>query len=441
MSHTILSKRSIYPHLEAIDSEIEFIPPPERDDLVSIDWLRGSVLSGKEMHRFTEFMIRHLQDFGFKVVDANKGHLGYKHSFNIQRKALDDSFEHVGRFAMTFDESSSNDGGMFELTGAGCQYLRTSWEHWFKMFEAMKKCYFRLSRVDYALDFSGNIGYNFMRKERVNVPTLAERGKNNGLFLSDFVRKKSHEQTISLAGDWTPLFLDSVSHFDYLAENYPDNGLTAYFNKIDSQNYFRVYEKGKQLLGGIEKTARGAVSPVDLSWVRIERQVNRTNTKKHIELESLIDPDPYFARGYSKLQGLFDLWIEYNNKPSVPPAEYNNPAKRKVTNSLAKKAFWAMRSTGRLVKTLVTQGFDAQSIVDILVGEKELKDYIPDLFGVDDFKSKCKQFKKALAIKKSLGSSPGVSGRIATDDLVPSEADFRAGIDVTFVPAGSDIPF
>lgn len=404
MAHTILSKRSIYPHLTPLDAPIEFIPPPERADLVSVDWIRGSVLNGKDMHRFTEFMIKHLQDFGFKIKDADKGHLGYKHSFNILRKATDGTDEHVGRFAMTFDESSSNDGGMFELTGAGCQYLRTSWEHWFRMFEAMKKCYFRLSRVDYALDFNGNIGYNFMRTEKVNVPVLAEKGKNDGLFRSDWVLNKNHDQTINLAGDWTPLALNSVSPSDYLAENYADNGLTAYFNKIDSQNYFRVYEKGKQMMAGVEKAATGAVSPVDLSWVRIERQVNRTNNKKHIELESLIDPDPYFARGYSKLQGLFDLWVEYNNVPEVPPANYNNPAKRKVTNSLAKKTFWAMRSTGKLVKTLVDVGYKAQEIVDILIGEKGLKDYIPDLLSVEGFNDQCKQFKKALSIKSRSGA-------------------------------------
>jgi DNA relaxase NicK len=312
------------------------------------------------------------KNLGMVVTNEGKGHLGYTNLFNINIKPEDsDVLKVVGRLAFSPDEKYGTHGGMLELTGSGCNIAQANWGIWYGLYIALKKTDMRLTRVDIAWDLKNNIGYNFMQHNNITVPTICKKGKLEGTFTADRAPKPS---TFGQAGDWSDMTFSQLSVDDYDPTKHCPKGLTGYFGTRASSNYWRVYEKGKEQLGNAEDAAIGSIGEVDLSWIRIEREITRKN-KEIIALEMMLDSDSYFVRGFSKLEELFNLWVDYNSGAPVSPAPYES-FQAKVKSSITKKVFWGKRAYGSLIATLKAEGMKAEQIVDLLARKTGVKGHV-----------------------------------------------------------------
>ena len=361
---------------------------PAPFNYTSVDWLRATTNIMDNFYHLAKHVIMASKHLGLKVTDLSKGHLGYTHSFAINIKSSDaKTLKRVGTLAFSPDTRQGTNGGMFELTGSGCNIFQANFSYWHGLFIALSKTKLRFTRLDIALDIKNNIGYNYMKQGNMTVPTLCRDGDEEGLFTADRAPRKSN---FNQYGDWSDMLFSRISIDEYDPSIHCLKGLTGYFGSQASSNYWRVYEKGKEQLGSAEKAAPASIGVVELSWVRIERQITRKN-KEVISLEAMLYCDRYFIRGFSGVEVLLNSWIDYNKGNAVVPAPYESFVS-KVRSSIAKKVFWGRRAYGSLVRTLINEGMKAEQIIEMLARKEGVKGHVEGHLDIDELVNRSSYF-------------------------------------------------
>ena len=344
---------------------------PSDVNITSVDWLR---VTTTDLAAFDATMGDLLADGGiFNNADMDvkwteKGLHGYTASASILIWKDNDHLT-VGHIAIS--ETGRNKGGMVELTGAGCKILQLEYpELWLELYSVFQYHDWRISRVDVALDLSGE----YALEMGYTVPKFLRSAKNDGLFQSDRLRNPNMKQSVSQAGDWSDLIVGNLNPDTYNPLEHCPAGLTAYVgNRKTADDFFRVYEKGKELLGAMAEP-----ESVDRGWVRIEHEMSRKATGRTIPLEVMIMPDAHFAEGRSNVRDVLDKLRAYQALEAAKQWQ-REQFKREKGLLLSKKLHWARQSYGRLVRTLVEKGMDSDTIIEWLSRTSGLKEFVFDL--------------------------------------------------------------
>ena len=269
-----------------------FVPHEPHDALAhvtKVDWLRVTVSDVDAFTGTLNDLEGILFDADIAIQWMDKGLHGYEKSAALQVWRDSDvlTVGHIGR-----SEGGRNRGGLFELTGTGCKILCLEYPAlWDELYSLLVYHEWRISRVDVALDLPGD----WCRQHGYTVPTLFRAAVNAGLLKSDRLRNPNLQQSFSTAGDWSALVVGNITPDDYDPLQHCPAGLTAYIgNRKSSDDFFRIYEKGKELLGAMAEP-----ESIDRAWVRIEHEMSRKASGRTIPLDVMLRPDDYFCTGRS----------------------------------------------------------------------------------------------------------------------------------------------
>ena len=344
-------------------------PAPVTDiQITNVDWLR---LTTSDLTAFNgsmgdiESILEHA-DIDIRWND--KGLHGYEKSASLLIWR-DNDYLTIGHLASS--ETGRNKGGLFELTGTGCKVLALeNYDLWLELYAVLQYHEWRISRVDVALDLSGD----YATDNGYTVPKLFQQAVNDGLFKSDNLRNPNMKQSFSMAGDWSELAVGNLTPATYDPIEHCPAGLTAYIgNRKSSDDFFRIYEKGKELLGRMAEP-----ESVDRGWIRIEHEMSRKASGREIPLDVMIRPDHYFCAGRSGVRAIMD---KLRADKSLQQAQQwqREQFKREKGLLLSKKIHWAKHSYGRLFRTLTEQGIDPEQIIDWLSRTDGLKEFVFDI--------------------------------------------------------------
>ncbi|MEZ5453077.1 MAG: replication initiation factor domain-containing protein [Thiothrix sp.] len=341
-------------------------------NVTSVDWLRVTIT---DLDNFNATMAD-LTGGGHGILDnadidvkwTDKGMHGYDTSAALL-VWRDNDYLTVGHIA--YAETGRNRGGLLELTGTGCKVLQL--EHpalWLELFNLLQYHDWRVSRVDVALDLSGE----YAREHGYTVPKLFEQAVNTGLFQSDRLRNPNMKQSFSMAGDWSALAVGNLTPATYDPLEHCPAGLTAYIgNRKTADDFFRVYEKGKELLGGMAEP-----DSVDRGWIRIEHEMSRKASGREIPLDVMLRPDHYFAANRGGVRAILDQLRDHQALQAAKEWQ-REQFKREKSLLLSKKVHWARHSYGRLMRTLIEQGISPAEIIEWLSRTSGLKEFVFDL--------------------------------------------------------------
>lgn len=358
------------------------------ESLVIVDWL--TLTFGEKDPDLHTVIISNLydmlEDAGISIIARSRGLYNYDNS--AQLKIISDlgADVSVGNIA-----HSERQGVMLELSGAGCEAMRSTMRDLYVFAQVHTA---RITRVDLALDLSSE----YCTSTGFTVPRQGMLAQN-GDYASNYGSKK---QSISTVGAWNDLLFGGVSCDDYDPLKHASGGLTLYVGANTSENQIVIYEKGKQLLGGIEQKdldlimsdyrrvserkrnslINNGFDPYYLdkrAWVRIERRIRRGGHKKDIPLAFMLDPDSAFCLDFPRLSDVYASYADYVQR-EIDLVEYRAQRKANAKNILISgKIFWAKRQYGRLVQTLFREGFTAEEIFTVLAREQGLKDFVFDI--------------------------------------------------------------
>lgn len=338
--------------------------------LTKIDWLRSTntnLESFKSTMRKIDGNGGLLSKAGIEVRWTEKGLHGYEQSAQLLlRKGNDDL--HLGHLALS--EQGRNKGGLLELTGAGCKLFQLQHPKlWQKLHSLLVNFKWRVSRVDIALDLHGD----YCIEKGYTVPSLFDLAVNNQLFQSDKLRNPNMKQVFNTSGDWSSLVTSTITPASYDPIKHSKAGLTAYIgSRKSSADFFRIYEKGKELLG-----AEAEPDSTERAWIRIEHEMTRKGTGREIPLDTMLRPDEYFAINRA---GARELMHELRASLSMQEVQHVQIThyKRETSLSLSRKVHWAKHSYGRLFRTLIQRGIDYEQIINWLSRSDGLKEFIFD---------------------------------------------------------------
>ena len=354
------------------------------EDIAHIDWFRATATGSDILFAVDAFsdLLTHdddgLIDTDFVFNHSDKGLLGYPKSVRIAI-LTDGGLQNCGTISYQDDPLSSNCGVMLDLSGQFFAYLKSACPA--KVFNIYEFCAgygFRVSRLDNALDLSGE----YCRLNNITVPNLMNEGKHRGLFNSEYSRNGT-PLSPSVAGDWSIFVAGSdnvISIQEYDPAVHASKGLTVNFGSRKQPNFFRVYEKTKQLISLAEL---GDDHDLDKWAVRIEHEIKRDKDGSPIPLEILLAPDAFFGLGRPDLRALFDRYALFLTAPA-PALVHKERFQKNAVVSLKAKIFWGKRAYGRLVRTLHNSGMSNDEIFDELVRDVGLKDFVYDLVGADN---------------------------------------------------------
>lgn len=314
-----------------------------------------------------------LEEAGLQVHWTDKGMHGYDVSASI-KIWKDNDYLTVGSIA--YSEGGRNKGGLFELTGVGCKVLQLEYPAlWLELYNVLMLTDWRISRVDIALDLSGD----YAKEHGYTVPLLFKQAVNEGLFKSDAQRNPLMKQSTQPAGDWTPLLFGGISAETYDPLKDCPAGLTAYIgNRKSSDDFFRIYEKGKQLLGAMAEP-----ESIDRGWVRIEHEMSRKASGRTIPLDVMLRPDEYFCAGRSNVRAIMEQLRAHRDLQAIQSWQ-RAQFKREKGLLLSKKVHWARHTYGRLLRTLQDKGLSDSEIVEKLSRTAGLKEFVFDLLEVSN---------------------------------------------------------
>ena len=352
-------------------SQLQNTAPQADLNVTAVDWLR---VTCTDLDNFNATLsdltgeggILNSADMDVKWTD--KGMHGYEKSAAVLIWR-DNDYLTVGHIA--YAETGRNKGGLFELTGTGCKVLQLEYPTlWLELFDLLQYHDWRVSRVDVALDLSGE----YAREHGYTVPKLFEQAVNAGLFQSDRLRNPNMKQSFSMAGDWSPLAVGNLTPATYDPLEHCPGGLTAYIgNRKTADDFFRVYEKGKELLGAMAEPDN-----IDRGWVRIEHEMSRKASGREIPLDVMIRPDAYFAANRSGVRAILDQLRDHQALQAAKEWQ-REQFKREKSLLLSKKVHWARHSYGRLMRTLLEQGISPVDIIEWLSRTSGLKEFVFDL--------------------------------------------------------------
>jgi DNA relaxase NicK len=330
------------------------------DHYVIVDWLRFTGRGFGSLSLLDELIYDLTEEVSCNIIPTGKGRLGYSQSLNIVVYRDDGQPFSIGVIAYDNDPDSSQCGFMFDLTGAGCQYFR---EHNYLQYLAhfIDSYGLRITRLDLALDL---IDTDY------TVPNILLSHNNLGIFNSAKSGGKSLNN--SLSGDWSPFVVGNVSVHDYDVQSHCPTGLTAYFGSRKSPNFFRVYEKGKQILGNLPEHDPS----VPLNWVRVEHEWKYDKNHPPIPPLAIVYPDHYFLAGRGA-RSFLDHCYKKNAYP-VPSEVRSKTIKHTKSLLLSHKVRWAKHQYGKLVKTLLDSGLSPEDVVLCLSRSSVIPDCIYD---------------------------------------------------------------
>lgn len=346
--------------------------------IVKVDWLRASIKGLDSTHYCPDQLedillyddVHGVPNTDLVIRPTSKNILGYpvvKQIFFYANNQL----TVVGSICYNDDVSSSNCGCLFDATGTLCTYLQEQCPTtWFRLVEYLASLSFRLTRVDLALDIDGA----YARSSRLTVPRFLMLGKNADYFSSSHSRN-GQSMTYATMGDWSDLAVGDITIDDYDAAKHAPKGLTATFGARSSPNFFRVYEKGKQLLGMADEPD----TSIDRHWVRVEQEIKRDKDGSPIPYECLLEPDAWFAIGRPCLRKLLSDYAVFLGRHATISAVRNTFSKKERNLSVKRKIFWAKRAYGRLIRTMLDTGIDKDDVVSYLCREQGLKNFIYDI--------------------------------------------------------------
>lgn len=365
------------------NSQLEKPTFNDQDSITALDWLR---LTTNDLKNYRDTLnelttspehgvMAHddqctgiLEEAGMKVHWTDKGLHGYDVSASI-KIWKDNDYLSVGHIA--YSEAGQNKGGLFELSGVGCKVLQLEYPQlWLELYNVLLLADWRISRVDIALDLSGD----YAKEHGYTVPLLFKQAKNEGLFKSDAQRNPLMKQTFQTAGDWSDLVCGNMSAEAYDPIKHCPAGLTAYIgNRKSSDDFFRIYEKGKQLLGAMAEP-----ESVDRGWVRIEHEMSHKASGRKIPLDVMLRPDEYFCAGRAHVRCIMELLREHRDLQAIQSWQ-RAQFKREKGLLLSKKVHWAKHTYGRLLRTLQDKGFSDSEIIEKLSRTSGLKEFVFDL--------------------------------------------------------------
>lgn len=337
-------------------------------NVTKIDWLRATVQDVESFMHTLGDLEGILKSANIEIFWTDKGLHGYDKSAKLFIRN-DGEVMTMGNIAMA--EGGRNQGGMVELTGKGCNWLQLNYPKlWIELHDLFVCFEWRFSRCDIALDLPGQ----YCLDNGLTVPSLFKRAVHSGLFRSEKLRNPNMKQTFSMAGDWSELVVSGVTPENYDPLVDCPAGLTAYVgSRKGSADFFRVYEKGKELLG-----AQAEPESIDRAWVRVEHEMSRKGTGREMPLDIMLRPDNYFALDRPAARQLMNDLRESLEVADAYQVHLNNYNKEKGL-SLEKKVHWARYSYGRLFKTLVDKGHEYDEIIGWLSREEGLKEFIDDM--------------------------------------------------------------
>jgi len=346
--------------------------------LVKVDWLRASI-RGLDS---TAFVPGDLEDIllydemsgdcstDLVIRESSQNILGYPHVKKIFFYA-NNELTACGSIAYNDDVSASNCGCLFDATGVLCSYLQQCVPAvWLRLVSYLAGYKFRVTRVDLALDIDGV----FAELGGWTVPRFLQLGKYDNWFASSHSRN-GQAMAYNQFGDWSDMSVGDLLVKDYDPTKHSPKGLTATFGGRTSPNYFRVYEKGKQLLG----LADDADNSIDRRWVRIEQEIKRDKDGSDIPFEALLEPDAWFCIGRDNLRALLSSYAAWLGSKTVIAAQRAVFSRKERSLSIKRKVYWAKRSYGRLVRTMLESGYDKDGVVEALLREQGLKNFLYDI--------------------------------------------------------------
>ena len=371
------AKRSPLVHRERLPvvapDEKNFVTiKPINKNVTSVDWLRTTT---NDLDAFKSTLSELdgdnglLENAGFDVKwRQGKGMHGYSESASILLWK-DNDYMTVGNLA--YSEDGRNKGGMFELTGIGCKVLQVEYPTlWSELHALLTEYTWRISRVDIALDLSGA----YCQEHGFTVPKLMRDAKKSDLFKSDAAKNPNMKAAIEPCGDWSDMTVGELSIDDYDPIVHCPAGLTLYVGKRkSSDDFFRVYEKGKEILG-----KQAEPEAVDRAWIRIEHEMSRKASGRIIPLDAMIRPDEYFCAGRSNIRAIMEA-VRNDRELKAIQCWQREQFQREKSLMLSRKVHWARHTYGRTIHTMRGLGWTDEQIVDALMRESGLKEFIPDL--------------------------------------------------------------
>lgn len=341
-----------------------------------IDWLRLTLNGGEKLWLLPDviqLLTDSLPDLDLSFIPIDKQMLGYPLVHHI-KVWQDNQFITLGFIGVCADLGASHCGLCVDLSGVACSCLQRDKEVWFRLVSFFAGYKARITRSDIALDLHGS----YCKFNKLTVPTIALDQYNNHIFQSDYTRNKSIV-SYATSGDWSPITFGGLAHDDYNPEVHSLAGLTFNVGKRTSPRYWRIYEKGKQIIGSLQDSDYRNQNPVDQHWIRIECEFKRDKDGAEIPFELLLEPDLWLVKDRSSLSSLLDDYRSYLKKNDLIRVVFQDRKKVEKTLLLQRKVAWAKRQYGRLIKTLVEQGLGNDEIVALILRDKGLKDFIYDL--------------------------------------------------------------
>ena len=352
------------PHTAAIQ--------PDGQQVTMVDWLR---VTTNDYEAFQQTM-GDLAENGGILFEAgmdvtwkpHKGMHGYAESASILIWK-DNDYMTVGNIA--YSKEGQNQGGLFELTGTGCKILQVEYPAlWLELYNLLAYHDWRVSRADVALDLLGA----YCQEHGITVPKLFRDAKKNDLFKSDANKNPNMKAAIEPCGDWSDITVGEIKIDDYDPLQHCPAGLTMYVgSRKSSDDFFRVYEKGKEILG-----KQAEPESVDRGWIRIEHEMSRKASGRTIPLDVMIRPDEYFCAGRSNVRAIMEA-IRKDRELKAIQCWQREQFKKEKSLLLSRKVHWARYTYGRTVKTMRDLNWSDADIVDALMREAGLKEFIPDL--------------------------------------------------------------
>ena len=179
---------------------------------------------------------------------------------------------------------------------------------------------------------------------------------------------------IEPCGDWSDITVGEIKIEDYDPLQHCPAGLTMYVgSRKSSDDFFRVYEKGKEILG-----KQAEPENIDRGWIRIEHEMSRKASGRKIPLDAMIRPDEYFCAGRSSVRAIMEA-VRHDRELKAIQCWQREQFKREKSLMLSRKVHWARYTYGRTVRTLMEEGLTPEQIVDALAREAGLKEFIFDL--------------------------------------------------------------
>jgi len=356
------------------------VPPPS---YAFCDWLKCTQPNFVLYQEFCSKAFTYFVKAGFDIEDTGKGMNGYSHSFALKMKG-----ERVGTFAA--DEKM---GGLFELTGAGCQLMQVQWSEWCKMMWSLKLQEFRITRMDVSVDLDGAV----CRDMGISVPSLLSEHATDQLFRVGCIGSLP---AVTQNGDWSCFMTGECSTSTYDPAIHAPSGLTLNIGARGGRNQFCIYEKGKQELG---KKLVKSLSVEEASKVRIERRLGRGkgDGRVVIDFRSTIFLDDALTFMCPKFEKFMDRYLAGGGgtpascSGDVSFERVGNYIKKKVL----KKVFHLMQQGKKCINTLIDLGFNNNEIVNMLRGTDGvgIAGFIDDITDKDDIELEFNRIKRMMA--------------------------------------------